>query len=62
MTQNHAQPLTGTEQQLTPTFCMHRQTEFIGANQGAHFHRCMLCSSVLVSQYGRLWVLPALAQ
>ena len=56
MTENRAQPLTGTEQKLTLAACLHRQREFVGSNRGALFQRCLLCNSVLVSQSGRVWV------
>jgi hypothetical protein len=62
MTENRAQPLTGTEQRLSLAPCTHRQREFIGSDHGATFHRCLLCSAVLISQEGRLWVLAAKAQ
>jgi hypothetical protein len=58
MTENRAQPLTGTEQQLTVAPCLHRQREFVGSNHGALFQRCLFCNSVLVSQSGRVWVFP----
>jgi len=60
MTGNRARPLTETRLALAP--CLHRQREFVGSNQGAIFHRCLLCNAVLVAQNGRFWVLPGMTQ
>lgn len=50
--------LTGTGPVQTP-LCQHRQREFLGSDQGANFHRCLRCGTVIVT-YGKcVWMLPA---
>jgi hypothetical protein len=38
--------------------CGHTSTDFIGANHGTIFLRCLLCGWVLIRQGSRVWVMP----
>ena len=58
MPENLAHKLTA-EQRRTPARCDHPQREYLGSDNGAAFHRCLRCATVLISQDGRIWALPA---
>ena len=49
--------LTAPDGRQVPA-CAHLQREFLGSDQGANFHRCLRCRTVIVTQGHNVWMVP----
>ncbi len=50
--------LTAPDGRQVPA-CPHRHREYLGSDQGASFHRCLRCRTVIVTQGRSVWFVPA---